>query len=242
MLASNRQHFFLIDPLPKTMSRTIAIGDIHGCSVALDTLLNAIQPQRRDTLIGLGDFVDRGPKSNEVIERLVELITVCRFVPLIGNHELMMFAGLRNKRDHEFWMQHGGSSTLASYGGNAASIPQHHITFLGHCLRFFETEHHFFVHANYLPYLPLEQQPDDCIFWQHIYEEIPAPHMNGKTAVVGHTPQSDGMVRNYGNVILLDTYCYGNQWLTALDVDTGKLWQANQMGQLRELELPATED
>ncbi len=216
------------------MSRTIAIGDIHGCAPALQRLLQELSPQTSDTIVGIGDYVDRGLDSNGVIETLVELVSVCHLVPLIGNHELMMFNGLQGREDFDFWMQYGGSQTLASYGGKTENIPQHHLTFLNHCLKFYETESHIFLHANYVPDLPLQQQPDRIIFWEHIKETVPAPHQSGKTVVVGHTPQVEGNVRNLGHLQIIDTFCYGDGWLTALDVDSGKIWQTNNTGDFRE--------
>ena len=68
-------------------SRTIAIGDIHGCSVALDALLEAIRPRPADYVVTLGDYINRGPDSRGVIERLIELENQCRLVPLLGNHD-----------------------------------------------------------------------------------------------------------------------------------------------------------
>ncbi len=216
------------------MTRTIAIGDMHGCAKALRCLLREINPTRSDTIIGIGDYVDRGMESSLVIETLLELVTTCRFIPLIGNHELMMYRGIHNgKSDFDFWFQHGGNATLASYGGRVENIPQHHMTFLSHCVRFYETDTHFFVHANYDPELPLAEQPDEVIFWQHIREIPPPIHDNGKIAIVGHTPQFGGEIRDVGHVKIIDTYCYGDQWLTALDVDNGTIWQANNEGQLR---------
>jgi serine/threonine protein phosphatase 1 len=225
------------------MSRTIAIGDIHGCATALDRLLTAIQPTRRDTIIGLGDYVDRGMDSARTIETLIELVSHCRFVPLIGNHEVMMYKAMQgDKKDFEFWYQHGGSSTLASYGGNLQKIPQHHLTFLSHCLRYFETDTHFFVHANYDEDLPLSEQDDQTIFWQHVNEYPPGIHFSGKIAVVGHTPQSDGEVLDLGHLKVIDTFCYGDQWLSALDVISGTVWQANNLGELRMDQLPPQEE
>ena len=97
------------------MSRTIAIGDIHGCASALDRLLYEIQPTQTDTIIGLGDYVDRGMESARVIETLIDLVSRCRLIPLIGNHELMMYKALQgNEKDFGFWYQHGGSATLAT--------------------------------------------------------------------------------------------------------------------------------
>ena len=220
------------------MPRTIAIGDIHGCATALNRLLTAIQPTPQDIVVGLGDYVDRGMESAKVIEILIELVAKCRFIPLIGNHEIMMYKALQNnRRDFEFWFEHGGSSTLASYGGNLQRIPQHHLTFLGHCMRFFETDTHFFVHANYEEDVPLAEQPDDVIFWRHVNEFPPGRHLSGKTAIVGHTPQFDGEVLDFGHLKVIDTFCYGDQWLTALDVHDGTIWQANNRGELRQDQL-----
>ncbi|MEL7498237.1 MAG: metallophosphoesterase family protein [Planctomycetota bacterium] len=220
------------------MPRTIAIGDMHGCATALRRLLQEIDPAKEDTIIGIGDYVDRGMESAQVLEILIDLVTKTRFVPLIGNHELMMYQGLFNgQQDFEFWFQHGGNATLASYGGRAEDIPQHHVTFLSHCIRFFETDTHFFVHANYLPDVPLAKMPDETIFWQHLRTYMPPPHLNGKIAVVGHTPQPEGDVVDYGHIKAIDTYCYGDQWLSALDVNSGKVWQANNLGEFRTAEI-----
>ena len=224
------------------MPRIIAIGDIHGCSDALETLIENVNPQSDDLVVAVGDFVDRGPNSARVLEVLLELVTECHFVPLIGNHELMMFKGLRSQKDFDFWFQHGGTQTIASYGGRVQNIPQHHLTFLSHCLRFYETEHHFFVHANYLPALPLVEQPDEIIFWEHIKDVIPPPHVSGKTAIVGHTPQANGMIRNLGHVQIIDTHCYGDGWLSAVDVTSNQVWQTTNFGDYREMVMPDVED
>ena len=219
---------------PPRMSRTIAIGDIHGCATALDRLLVQIQPTQEDTVIGIGDYVDRGMNSAGTLDILISLVGKTKFVPLIGNHELMMYHGLYGeKSDLEYWYQHGGNATVASYGGRAENIPQHHLSFLSHCVRFYETDTHFFVHANYEPNLMLAEQPDEVIFWRHLNAGVPQPHASGKTAVVGHTPQHEGDVLNLGHILAIDTYCYGDQWLSAVDVESGTIWQANNRGDLR---------
>ena len=216
------------------MDRTIAIGDIHGCATALQALLDAIEPTSTDTIVGLGDYVDRGMESSRVLEMMTELVSSTHLIPLIGNHELMMFKALQNRGDDmNFWMTHGGNATIASYGGRTQNIPQHHLTFLSHCMRYYETDTHFFVHANYVPDLPLDEQPDDILFWQHVKEHITPPHYSGKTAVVGHTPQGDGEMLIFDHLQVIDTYCYGDQWLTALDVNSGDYWQADNNAKLR---------
>ena len=215
-------------------NRTIAIGDIHGCAAALRSLLAVIKPVASDTLITLGDYVDRGPSSAEVLDIMTELITVCSIVPILGNHEIMMMNALKSRREFEFWMYNGGNSTLASYGGDMNNMPMHHRTFLNFCKSYYETDTHIFLHASYDPYVPLNQQPDELLFWQHVGDSyVPPPHGSGKTVVCGHTPQSDGDIGDLGHIKLIDTYCYGDQWLTAYDVDTGHYIQARADGMLR---------
>src|SRR5690349_5249734 len=84
--------------------RVLAIGDIHGCSRALDSVLSAVQPQPEDRVITLGDYVDRGPDSAGVIERLLDLRRRCRLIPLKGNHELMVLAARKNAESEHEWL------------------------------------------------------------------------------------------------------------------------------------------
>jgi serine/threonine protein phosphatase 1 len=215
------------------MSRTIAIGDIHGCATALAALLQAVAPTGSDTIVLLGDYVDRGLNSAEVLEMLVELVSRCHVVPLIGNHEIMMVNALQNKREVEVWCCNGGLPTIHSYGGRLQNIPAHHITFLNHCVRYYETESHFFVHASYIPNLPLERQPGEALFWTHILDQPPGPHLSGKKAIIGHTPQEDFEIRDFGHGAIIDTFCVGGGWLTALDIESEQVWQTDNFGTLR---------
>src|SRR4051794_17347253 len=104
--------------------RTIAIGDIHGCSAALDALLDAIAPGPQDTLVTLGDHIDRGPDSRGVIDRLLALAYGCRLVPLLGNHEELLLAALRDRVALRRWLTCGGVETLRSYGWAPGGPPR----------------------------------------------------------------------------------------------------------------------
>jgi serine/threonine protein phosphatase 1 len=212
--------------------RTIAIGDIHGCSAALDALIEAVAPTPHDLVVTLGDYIDRGPDSRGVIDRLIELAKRCRLKPLLGNHELMLLEAIDESTELDFWLECGGRATLESYGGSVASIPDEHVNFIRNCRRYFQTAKHIFVHANYFSDLPVEEQPDFMLFWEHISFFTPAPHESGKTAIVGHTPQTSGKILDLGHVMCIDTHCVGGGWLTALDVDTGRIWQADKEGKL----------
>ena len=226
------------------MPRTFAIGDVHGCSLPLRTLLAEIAPQPDDTLVMLGDYVDRGPDTRGVIDMLLAWRKKCKLVTLMGNHEQMMLAGIEQPSEWRFWMQFGGRQTLASYGEATGDVPDEHWVFLRSCLPYFEQEQRFFVHANYEPRVALDRQTDHFRYWLHV-EAPPRPHISGKRAYVGHTAQRSGEVLVYENLVCIDTYCHGGGWLTALNVDSDEYWQANRNGHLRHngpKVLPPAED
>lgn len=215
-------------------ARTIAIGDIHGCSRALQAIVEAIQPTAEDTLVFLGDFVDRGPDSRGVLDFVLELEKRCQVVPVLGNHELMLLAAAENPLAIESWLSVGGAATVHSYAGRLENIPPAHWEFIRRCQRYYETPTHFFVHANYASSVRLDSQPDYLLFWEHLHFQVPPPHQNGKIAIVGHTAQKSCEVLDLGHVICLDTFCHGGGWLTAMDVCTGEIWQTDRNGTMRK--------
>lgn len=217
-------------------SRLIAIGDIHGCARALETLLEAIGPTQDDLFVPLGDYVDRGPNSKGVIDCLLELEKTCRVEPILGNHEEMMQMVLSGRTGPTDWLRYGGVATLDSYGfaGDPSAIPESHRDFLNRCRDYFETERYFFLHANYEHDVPLAELDPQTLRWQSLVVSMPGPHVSGKVAVVGHTPDKYGEIMDVGYLKCIDTYCYGGQWLTALDLHSGRTWQANDKGILRD--------
>jgi serine/threonine protein phosphatase 1 len=90
------------------------------------------------------------------------------------------------------------------------------------------------VHASYDPGLPLEQQPGMLLFWSHILDDPPGPHVSGKKAIVGHTPQESHEIRDLGHLAIIDTFCVDGGWLTALDVNSEQVWQTDNFGNLRQ--------
>jgi serine/threonine protein phosphatase 1 len=221
--------------------RTIAIGDVHGCSLALRAVLDAIDPNPDDLLILLGDFMDRGPDSRGVVEQLLALAERCRLVSLLGNHEELLLAALADRTAVKGWLACGGDATVHSYGwapggprrALADLFPQRHLEFLAGCRDYYETDTHLFVHAGYVPELPLGDQPGEALRWRVTDPQTARPHGSGKVAVVGHTPQQNGEVLDLGFLVCVDTNCCRGNWLTALEVHTGRLWQADARGRLR---------
>ena len=95
--------------------RLFAIGDIHGCAIALRTLLEAIDPQPEDSIVVLGDVVDCGPDSKGVLEQLITLSSRCHLAVLLGNHEEMLLNALDSRSEFNYWFKLGGEQTLRSY-------------------------------------------------------------------------------------------------------------------------------
>lgn len=223
--------------------RTIAIGDIHGCRRSLEALVEMIDLQPEDTLVTLGDYVDRGPDSRGVIEFLMRLQDEHEVVTLLGNHELMMLEARHSFKMRCNWERSlvGGAETLASYDPpNIGSVPSEHWSFITGCESYHETDSHFFVHANADPHLPLDEQPAMNLLWERF--DNPHPHDNGKVMVCGHTVQESGLPCDVGHAVCIDTWVYGEGWLTALDVTTGTYWQCNEQGETRKRSLGQAED
>jgi serine/threonine protein phosphatase 1 len=218
------------------MGRTIAIGDIHGCLAALESLLAAIRPGPEDTIVTLGDYVDRGPDASGVIERLLGLGRQCRLIPLLGNHDEMLL-NIRDGRAELYfdWLLFGGNATLASYGTmKTEDVPPAHVDFLRGCRLIHESQRYFYAHGNYRAELPLDAQPAETLLWDSLKTRVPAPHSSGKTAIVGHASQKTGEILDLGHVKCIDTWCYGDGWLTALEVDSGQVWQAKKSGRMKD--------
>lgn len=219
----------------ETHQRVIAIGDIHGCSIALATLFDAIRPGPNDRLVPLGDVIDYGPDSRGVLDQLKSMRDRTELILLTGNHEELLFGVLDDNRDLESWTQLGGDRTLESYAiDHPRELPDEDVAFLRTAKPFLETETHLFVHAGYFPNQPLRDVPSSALFWEFLDPKRAWPHYSGKTVVVGHTPQTTGEILDLDFVVCIDTDCSRGHWLTALDATTGHYWQANQRGELRE--------
>jgi serine/threonine protein phosphatase 1 len=225
-----------------TEGRIIAIGDVHGCSAALAALVRIIDLTALDTLVFLGDYIDRGPNSRVVLEQVIALAQRCTVVPLLGNDEKMLLAALEGPSELRYWLKFGGTEALASYGYKGgpdlrpadlrALIPSAHLQFIEGCRDYFETVRHIFVHAYYEPDRPMHEQPWGGLRWAALLP-VPSRHCSGKVAIVGHTPQKSGEILDFDYMKCIDTFCHGGGWLTALEVRTGKVWQANLAGEMR---------
>ncbi|WP_337176538.1 metallophosphoesterase family protein [Paludisphaera sp.] len=220
--------------------RMIAVGDVHGCSKALNAILEAISPGRDDTIVMLGDYVNRGPDSRGVLDTLAGLRRRCRLVPILGNHDEMLLQArswLPRKSPPE-----GAEPPYASpdrdWGRELPRLAPSNLAFLESCVPYFETEAHIFVHAAYDPALPMHRQPASLLRWHSLRDGVPRAHYSGRKVIAGHTSQKGGKILNLGHIVCIDTYCHGGGWLTALDVDKARVWQADRGGKLRMRRAP----
>ncbi len=210
-------------------SRTLVIGDIHGCLAQFEALLQATAPAADDHLVLLGDLVDRGPDSAGVLQLVLKTAQLRRVTAIMGNHEQMMLAARESHDARSDWLLNGGDATLQSYGGVRATsrdVPEEHWIFLSNGLvDYLEIDTHIFVHASAYADVPMAEQPDYMLRWER-FENI-SPHESGKVIVCGHTPQKSGKPANKGFAVCLDTHACGGGMLTCLDAVSGRLWQAD---------------
>lgn len=226
--------------------RELAFGDIHGCARAFRTLLDILKPGPSDTIILLGDYIDRGPDSCEVIDMILELNRRCTVIPLAGNHEKMLLQARAEPQTLGEWLKQGGQATLDSYslrgyGGTIEGIPAHHRNFLSEqLLDYWETDDSIFVHASIDPDLDLSEQPDFLLFWQQFTD--PTLHKSGKRIICGHTSQKSGLPALFDGGLCIDTWVYGRGWLTCFDPADETFIQANDSGEHRSFDLATLSD
>lgn len=216
-------------------ARIYAIGDIHG---RLDLLERAIAAIGRDSAgrdgaaiaVTLGDYIDRGPQSREVIERLRANPFGMPYVPLRGNHESLFESFLIDPAIGDHWRRLGGLETLASFGvpvrnmmlGRgyedassqlAAAMTAEHRGFLASLRNSFASGGYLFCHAGVRPGIPLERQSEDDLLWIR-GEFLNSDADFGKIVIHGHTPVAEPEVRH--NRINIDTGAFATGRLTCL--------------------------
>jgi serine/threonine protein phosphatase 1 len=224
-------------------TRIYAIGDIHGRLDLLDEVLAGVDadmgmhPVENAVRVFLGDYIDRGPDSKLVLDRLINYCVTEPTVCLMGNHEAFLREFLKNPGILPIWRRCGGLDTLSSYGlapkietdaqaqRELASefdriLPSSHREFLSNLKQYFICGDFFFVHAGVRPGICLTKQSEDDLLW--IREEflLSEGHF-GKIVVHGHTPVLEPDVRP--NRINIDTGAYVTGRLTCLVLESDKI-------------------
>ncbi|MBN1843849.1 MAG: serine/threonine protein phosphatase [Deltaproteobacteria bacterium] len=203
------------------MDKIFAVGDIHGCLDKLVSLMAIIDIDlKKHTLVFIGDYIDRGPDSKEVVDYLIDLgQRADRVVFLKGNHELMLEDYLSGA-DRLTFLYNGGEATLNSYMKNtgqleANPIPPQHLEFFDNLRLYYETEDYIFVHGGLRANIPLDEQDERDMLWireEFIYTDFDF----GKRVIFGHTPFREPLILD--NKIGIDTGAvYGNK-LTCVEL------------------------
>ena len=202
------------------MTRLIGISDIHGEYEKLCRVLHKIAPQKDDTLIFMGDYIDRGAKSKEVVNKIIDMQNICNCIYLIGSHEYaLLHATTDDYYNYLFW-NYGGVQTVESYGSFDSILKVHGDFFKS--LKFYHlTDKYLFIHAGIRAGIPLEKQNEvDMVY-------IRKEFYNNKTdfpkkIIFGHTEFEKPLIQD--DKICIDTGCgkYRNSPLTAIICENGK--------------------
>ncbi|PKN51513.1 MAG: serine/threonine protein phosphatase [Deltaproteobacteria bacterium HGW-Deltaproteobacteria-13] len=214
------------------MSKLFAIGDIHGCLDKLEELMPKIGiDPLHDTLIFIGDYIDRGGFSREVVDYVIRLQSQYKkVICLRGNHE-DVFARYLEGVDEDVHLNIGGISTLHSYKISPADdikkrnskIPAKHRLFFESLLPYYETDDYIFVHAGLRPGLPLKEQAMHDMLWIR-HEFMNSEKDFGKVVVFGHTPLFSPLIKK--NMIGIDTGAVYGGNLTCVELPKINIYQA----------------
>jgi len=200
-----------------------AVGDIHGSYEKLVRLLKHCRTHRAGRaaqFVFVGDYIDRGRHSREVVELLIGLQRAepAQISCLRGNHEDMLISVLQDG-NKALWLCNGGDTTLRSYGVTSAeAIPDEHLVWFDSLPLFESDDKRFFVHAGIRPGVPLDEQHEDDLLW--IREPfLSDPRDHGLYVVHGHTPLETGEPEYWPNRLNLDTGAVFGGPLTAAVFD-----------------------
>jgi len=229
--------------------RLLAIGDIHGQADAFDTLLSHINPTPQDRIILLGDYVTGGPDSARVLDRVADLLARGNTVALRGNHDLVFEQAVASQERYDElsdgWPGLYRPETAASYRKIGVTPTRTGILARhGHLFHKFKNWHEepdaIFVHARVDPMQSMQNQQIETLIWLKI--DGPCQnHISQKPIICGHTRQRDGIPRDFGGAICIDTDAKGGGWLTCLDVNSKQCWQTMPDGRVREIEISKAE-
>lgn len=225
--------------------RRFVIGDIHGRFKALIQLLVDCKfDPKEDLLIVLGDIVDGGSRSYEVIDAL---IGIPNLVYIYGNHDIWFIRNIKTGWYDEVWIQQGGANTMISYGAKVKqadriteqslvdttdmNVPVSHQSFLDSGVFYFLLDDMIFVHGGFNPKIPkIESQSTRDLLWDRHLIRYAQKHVvpNYKKVFVGHTSTQSingtDYPQKFNNLIMMDCGAGWDGRLAIMDIDTEEYW------------------
>lgn len=213
--------------------RRIIIGDVHGHYDGLMTLLEAIAPDSDAQVYFLGDLIDRGPQSAQVVDFVMKSPYQC----LLGNHEQMLLdvlTGRASSQIRQAWLYSGGYETLTSY--QTITIPHHHIEWIQSLPPYLDLGDIWLAHAGVDPKLSLKEQTADQLCWvRNEFHSTSKPYFPDKLIIVGHTITftlpgvRPGQLASGEGWLDIDTGAYHPKsgWLTGLDITNEQVYQVD---------------
>jgi serine/threonine protein phosphatase 1 len=244
------------------------IPDIHGMYNQLSLMLSRILPLRktgghRDTLVFLGDYIDRRADSHKVVDLIMEVKEDAQdqVVTILGNHELMLLEAIKPNatlEHYNMWMHNGGDSTLGGYLKRDNSdindpylvprhnidrwIPKEHIKFFNNLIPYYENDNYIFVHGGCDPFVPLSSQSSRVLAWDRsVYHQMYNMAKKGmvcpweKTIVTGHNGEKDGRPFIYDKFMMLDGSYVDKLVVWELNSRTGFSARKNKKRLVKEL-------
>ena len=218
-------------------NRLFAIGDIHGCFDPLRELVeNQIHLAKTDTLVLLGDYIDRGPQSKAVVDYILGLQDAGHTViPLMGNHEDMLLQALHSSRHLPLWLFNGGNKTLQSFGVRSPkNILPEYLEFFKNLKFWHGAEHYMFVHAGFNDDIANPFEDEYAMIWK-CRSSYSHPKLKDKTIVHGHcviTPQKmDKQITGNRQSISVDTGCVYSEhadygYLSAVELHSKEVYRS----------------
>jgi len=216
------------------MDRLLAISDIHGCFDTFHELVvNRIKLTKSDRLVLLGDYIDRGDKSREVVDFIIDLIdTGFDIIPLAGNHEEMLLESFNDNSILPLWLINSGDTTLESFKiNNIENIDRIYLDFFKSLGYYYRSGKYLFVHAGFNDFAEDPFSDIHGMIWES-YPGYNNPLLKDHIIVHGHRPRTVDHVKekisSHSMVIPIDTGCvYGTEigygYLSALDVNSMEL-------------------
>jgi serine/threonine protein phosphatase 1 len=214
-------------------NKIIAIGDIHGEYSKLMNLFEKLDISKNDTIVFLGDYIDRGQDSKKVIDFIISLKDQYNVITLKGNHEQFaietkesIFKGIGNTKIMDSWFLNGGLATLLSYDQESTKLKYYnkviydmfelHADFFNNLRLTYETDTHIFVHGYLSSELDVQDQEEMFCLWGRYHDIF--PHKSEKVVVCGHTIHNE--VKNDGYKICIDTGSFKKDgYITAMIID-----------------------